>query len=579
MREVKFPTIIILGITNQDGRIMSELLIEKGRNVIGLIHSSIAEKNELSERVILEKYDVLESDRICEIIKKYKPDEFYNFIIYPSSENIDIKNILEAIRLYSPHTKFYQNETPETFGNSEKTLTNLEDKQYAHFITKLYREKYGIFAVEGVLFDHESEYGSSDSIMIKIINAAKNNKELEVENIFSEIDCGYTREYMKYIWQMLQKESPSVYIISTGEIFSIKELIEKSYKKNGIDISWNKDFTVGIDQSTKREMIRVKNPKNRISINSSQLYKQRDKEFVPNVHIETLIDIIWKAEDYSKPIYIAFGMGLCDFLSWYGINFVFPYQKFIFVITGEYLKGGEIGASFSVLNFAFKNVISIEDFLKEGHSISELARYDDSLEKFPNMPMNIRKWIGYEKEGRLFLGHMSINYWGRKYLENWNFFKEKLLNPIKAYPEECSNIIKKIDGMNYNLFNLRLVYGGRITEQESISILNIPEYQKWIDNHKNIIILTETKIGYSLIEKTFNFKNNSTISLKSFNNTDTHAMLLIATYCNDIITTKIGGFGTLLSYMCRGKCTEIPEPKYERLFRLRSKGRIIIRDE
>jgi len=261
---------LITGVTGQDGAYLSKLLLEKDYQVIGLIlspnYSDLTNLKYLnvSNKVILEECDLLNSGQVKNIIEKYQPEEIYNLAAQSSvgvsfkrpKETLDfnmisVLNLLEAIRTTSNKTKFYQASSGEIFGKvsdlpvTEKTpLQPLNpyavSKASAHLMTITYRESYGLFACCGVFFTHESYLRPSNFFVKKIVKEALNIKEgkqdvLEVGNIEIRRDLGYAPEYVKAMWMILQQDKPSDFLICSGKSYSLKEVLHYVFDKLKID--------------------------------------------------------------------------------------------------------------------------------------------------------------------------------------------------------------------------------------------------------------------------------------------------------------------------------------------------------
>ncbi|MFW6233230.1 MAG: GDP-mannose 4,6-dehydratase [Nanoarchaeota archaeon] len=291
---------LITGITGQDGSYLAELLLEKGYEVHGVIRRSSSFNTKRiehlykdpheAERFFLHYGDLTDSTNIIRLIKKIKPNEIYNLgaqshvkVSFDTPEytaNVDalgILRILEAIRLLnlSDKVKVYHASTSEMFGKvietpqSEKTpfyprSPYAAAKVYAYWIIKNYREAYGIYACNGILFNHESERRGETFVTRKITKALvriKNNKQdkLYLGNLEAKRDWGYAPEYVNAMWLMLQQEHADDYVISTGETHSVREFIEEACKIIGIDLEWQgKGINEkGINKKTRKTIIEI----------------------------------------------------------------------------------------------------------------------------------------------------------------------------------------------------------------------------------------------------------------------------------------------------------------------------------
>ena len=271
---------LITGITGQDGSYLAEFLIKKGYVVHGIKRKSsqfnthlidhIYEDPNLKKRNFFLHYgDMTDGLTITKIIKKIKPNEIYNLaaqshvaVSFENPEYISNVNslgtlrILESLRLLNleKFTKFYQASTSEMFGDFTNSILNENSvfnpkspygvsKLYAHWITKIYRESYGIYACSGILFNHESERRGETFITRKITKGLSEivlgkRDLIEVGNLNSKRDWGYAEDYIKMQWLMLQQKKPDDYVIATGFQMSVREFINKCCKYLNIKIKW-----------------------------------------------------------------------------------------------------------------------------------------------------------------------------------------------------------------------------------------------------------------------------------------------------------------------------------------------------
>ena len=264
---------LITGITGQDGSYLAELLLDKGYEVHGIKRrSSISNTdriNHIINKLHLHDGDLSDSSSLIRIIGNVKPDEIYNlaaqshvqvsFDVPEYSGDIDalgVLRILEACRItgIEKTVKIYQASTSELYGKVEeipqKETTPFHPyspyavaKQYAFWMIKEYREAYGMFAVNGILFNHESERRGENFVTRKITLAAGRIAEgiqdhLELGNMDSLRDWGYAKDYVECMWLMLQADKPDDFVIATGEQHTVRDFTEKAFKVNNIDIRW-----------------------------------------------------------------------------------------------------------------------------------------------------------------------------------------------------------------------------------------------------------------------------------------------------------------------------------------------------
>lgn len=265
---------LITGITGQDGAYLSELLLEKGYEVHGIIrrHStSCTERIDHlidTDKITLHYGDLTDSNNLSALIRKISPDEVYNLaaqshvgISFEVPEytaevtGVGTIKLLEAIRQVNPNIKFYQASTSELFGGLPETAPQSEltpfhprspyaaAKLYSYWITVNYRESYGMFACNGILFNHESPRRGEDFVTRKITLAlakimAGNQEKLSLGNLNAKRDWGFAGDYVKGMWLMLQQEKPEDYVLATGETHTVREFVEAAFEHVGIKINW-----------------------------------------------------------------------------------------------------------------------------------------------------------------------------------------------------------------------------------------------------------------------------------------------------------------------------------------------------
>lgn len=262
---------IITGISGQDGAYLSLLLLKKGYKVIGLTrnnHSLNLERLkilQINHQITIEECDLLDLSSVINVINKYQPNEIYNLAAQSSvglsfqqpigtiQFNItSVLNILEAIRLVKVNTKFYQASSSEMYGSVKNLPITLDtpmhplspyaiSKASSHWTVVNYRESYGLFACNGILFNHESFLRGSNFFVKKVIKECIMNRNkpdwlLKVGNIDIKRDFGYSPKYVEAMWLMLQQEFPLDFIICSGESISLKSIIEYVFKKLDINI-------------------------------------------------------------------------------------------------------------------------------------------------------------------------------------------------------------------------------------------------------------------------------------------------------------------------------------------------------
>lgn len=293
---------LIIGITGQDGSYLAELLLEKGYIVHGVKRRSSSFNtgriDHLLENKIIQQEgtlklhygDITDSINVCKIIHEVQPDEIYNlaaqshvavsFELPEYTAEVDALGtlrILEAIRTLglSQKTRFYQASTSELFGLVQEIPQRETTpfyprspygvaKLYGYWITKQYREAYGIFACNGILFNHESPRRGETFVTRKITRAVARivmglQDTLYLGNLDAKRDWGHARDYVLAMWLMLQQESPDDYVVATGHMHSVREFVEAAFAEVGITIVWQgSDIDeCGIDQASGNIVVRV----------------------------------------------------------------------------------------------------------------------------------------------------------------------------------------------------------------------------------------------------------------------------------------------------------------------------------
>jgi GDPmannose 4,6-dehydratase len=290
---------LITGITGQDGSYLAELLLEKGYEVHGIIRRASTfntqridhiyqDPHEENVRLKLHYGDMTDSSNLSRLVEKINPDEIYNlaaqshvgtsFEIPEYTTDVDAMGtlrLLDAIKEAEVECKFYQASTSELYGKvqevpqTEKTpfyprSPYAAAKLYAYWIVKNYREAYDLFAVNGILFNHESPRRGKRFVTRKITRAvARITKDkqdkLYLGNMNSKRDWGYAKDYVKMMWMMLQHDTPEDYVIATGETHTVREFVEAAFKHVNIEIEWQGEGVdeKGIDKDTGKVLVEV----------------------------------------------------------------------------------------------------------------------------------------------------------------------------------------------------------------------------------------------------------------------------------------------------------------------------------
>jgi GDPmannose 4,6-dehydratase len=258
----------ITGITGQDGSYLAEILLEKGYDVYGMVRRSStfnrSRIDHLFGRIELVYGDLGDGSSLNQLMRTIRPDEVYNLgaqshvrVSFDVPEYtadvvaVGTLRLLDAIREGDLHCRFYQASSSEMFGKVEVTPQNEETafhprspyavaKVFGHWITRNYREAYGMFAVNGILFNHESPRRAESFVTRKITVALGailrgERNELQLGNLEAKRDWGFARDYMEGAWQMLQQERPDDYVLATGESHSVQEFLEAAFTYAGLD--------------------------------------------------------------------------------------------------------------------------------------------------------------------------------------------------------------------------------------------------------------------------------------------------------------------------------------------------------
>jgi len=265
---------LITGITGQDGSYLADLLLEKGYEVYGMVRRSSTENferiNHIRDRVTLVHGDLLDQFSILRIVDEIRPDEVYNLaaqsfvptswrqpILTGDFDALGVTKVLEAIRQVDTKIRFYQASSSEMFGKVVEVPQNERTpfyprspygvaKVYGHFITVNYKESYGIFAVSGILFNHESPRRGLEFVTRKVTDGAARIKmgladKLALGNLDAKRDWGFAGDYVRAMWMMLQHDKPDNFVIATGQSHTVGRLCEVAFAHLDLDY---KDYVV-----------------------------------------------------------------------------------------------------------------------------------------------------------------------------------------------------------------------------------------------------------------------------------------------------------------------------------------------
>lgn len=266
---------LVTGITGQDGSYLAELLLSKGYQVYGMLRRSSTDPfdriGHIIDKIELVQSDLLDQVSLIHVLKTVKPDEIYNLAaqsFVPTSFEqpvltgeftaLGVTRLLDAIRLVNRKIRFYQASTSEMFGHAPVTPQTFKTpfhprspygvaKLYGHWITINYRESYNLYAVSGILFNHESPRRGLEFVTRKITYGVAKIKlglstKLRLGNLDAKRDWGFAGDYVDAMWRMLQQKEPDDYIVATGETHTVREFVKRAFAY--VDLDWKKHVIV-----------------------------------------------------------------------------------------------------------------------------------------------------------------------------------------------------------------------------------------------------------------------------------------------------------------------------------------------
>jgi GDPmannose 4,6-dehydratase len=269
------PTALITGITGQDGSYLADFLLGKGYAVVGIVrrtsHDSYERIGHLLDRVRIVPADLLDQHSLTSVIRDVRPDEIYNLAaqsFVPTSWSqpvltgeftaLGVTRILEAVRLAHPEARFYQASSSEMFGKVQETPQNERTpfyprspygvaKVYGHWITVNYRESYDLFAASGILFNHESPRRGLEFVTRKVSDGVARitlgmAKQLPLGNLDARRDWGFALDYVDAMWRMLQHPTPEDFVVGTGVMHSVRDLVRVAFEHVGLE--WERYVTL-----------------------------------------------------------------------------------------------------------------------------------------------------------------------------------------------------------------------------------------------------------------------------------------------------------------------------------------------
>lgn len=292
---------LITGITGQDGAYLAELLLSKGYVVHGIKRRSslfnttridhlYKDRHDIASRLHLHYGDVTDSTNLIRIVEVIRPDEIYNLAaqshVHVSFEvpeytadvtGVGVLRLLEAVRILNleKKTRFYQASTSEMFGKVQEVPQRETTpfyprspyavaKLYGHWITRNYRESYGIHASTGILFNHEGPTRGENFVTRKITRAVANihhgfQEKLHIGNLDAERDWGHARDFVEGIWRIVQHDEPDDFILATGNSYKVRDFIELSFKEIGVALEWRGEGLeeIGVDQATGQSLVEI----------------------------------------------------------------------------------------------------------------------------------------------------------------------------------------------------------------------------------------------------------------------------------------------------------------------------------
>ena len=302
---------LITGITGQDGSYLAEFLLEKGYQVVGMVRRTSTVDCQriahIQEQIEIVNGDLLDQGSLYEIFDAYHPDEIYNLggqsnvqlswsqaVLTADSTALGVNRLLDCMRQVTPGARFYQASTSEIFGESdqspqnERTRLNPRNpygvaKVYGHLITGNYRRQHGLFAVSGILYNHESPRRGLDFVTRKITHGAAQIKlglatELQLGNLEAKRDWGFAGDYIIAMWSMLQQDAPDDYVIGTGKAHSVREFCQIAF--DVVDLDY-RDYVV--------ENPSFFRPAEKFLLVADPTYAKKELGWEPNVDFKGLI--------------------------------------------------------------------------------------------------------------------------------------------------------------------------------------------------------------------------------------------------------------------------------------------------
>ena len=312
------PTALITGITGQDGSYLAEFLLEKGYKVVGIVRRSSTTPYErishLVDHIELVSADLLDQTSLTDVVSDCKPDEIYNLaaqsfvqtswnqpVLTGEFTALGVTRMLEAMKKAAPNARFYQASSSEMFGKVHESPQRESTpfyprspygvaKVYGHWITVNYRESFALYAVSGILFNHESPRRGLEFVTRKVTDGVARiklglSRELRLGNLEARRDWGFAGDYVRAMWLMLQQDTPDDYVIGTGKTWSVRQLCETAFRCAGLDY---REYVVQDDRFFRPA---------EVDLLVADASKARDSlEWAPDVTFEQLIEMMVRAD-------------------------------------------------------------------------------------------------------------------------------------------------------------------------------------------------------------------------------------------------------------------------------------------
>lgn len=312
------PTALITGITGQDGSYLAEFLLEKEYKVVGIVRRSSTTPYErishLVDRIDLVSADLLDQTSLTDVVTDCRPDEIYNLaaqsfvqtswnqpVLTGEFTALGVTRMLEAMKKAAPNARFYQASSSEMFGKVHESPQRESTpfyprspygvaKVYGHWITVNYRESFALYAVSGILFNHESPRRGLEFVTRKVTDGVARiklglSRELRLGNLEARRDWGFAGDYVRAMWLMLQEDTPDDYVIGTGKTWSVRQLCEAAFRCVGLDY---REFVVQDDRFFRPA---------EVDLLVADASKARDAlGWVPDVSFAQLIDMMVQAD-------------------------------------------------------------------------------------------------------------------------------------------------------------------------------------------------------------------------------------------------------------------------------------------